>query len=114
MPSIVLSVFSAGAGIGQLLLTGAADLLEPGINGLLALTETGKDKVVPCCCIAYVPHSAFCIHDVSHVYLTVHFVCTVYMVACASKDAVYRRSVWLCLLMTALAGTAVSAPNAGS
>lgn len=45
VPSIILSVFSAGAGIAQLVLTGSADLLEPAVNGLLALTETGKDKV---------------------------------------------------------------------
>jgi hypothetical protein len=45
VPSIILSVFSAGAGIGQLLLTGTADLLEPAVNGLLALTETSKDTV---------------------------------------------------------------------
>jgi hypothetical protein len=45
VPSIILSVFSAGAGLGQLLLTGTADLLEPAVNGLLALTETSKDTV---------------------------------------------------------------------
>ncbi|KAF8068396.1 hypothetical protein HT031_002085 [Scenedesmus sp. PABB004] len=43
VPSIILSVFAAGAGIGQLLLTGSADLLEPAVNALLALTETSKD-----------------------------------------------------------------------
>lgn len=47
VPSIILSVFSAGAGIGQLLLTGTADLLEPAVSGVLALTETSKDKVRP-------------------------------------------------------------------
>eukprot|EP00879_Flechtneria_rotunda_P004696 GHRR01004960.1.p1 GENE.GHRR01004960.1~~GHRR01004960.1.p1 ORF type:complete len:884 (+),score=323.86 GHRR01004960.1:843-3494(+) len=44
VPSIILSVLSAMCGICQLILTGTADLLEPTINGLLALTETGKDK----------------------------------------------------------------------
>ncbi|KAF6259447.1 hypothetical protein COO60DRAFT_1460173 [Scenedesmus sp. NREL 46B-D3] len=43
VPSIILSVFSAAAGIGALLLTGTADLLEPAVNGLLALTESSKD-----------------------------------------------------------------------
>lgn len=43
VPSIILSAFSAAAGIGQLLLTGTADLLEPAVNGVLALTETSKD-----------------------------------------------------------------------
>eukprot|EP00775_Hariotina_reticulata_P008232 gene8232-8422_t len=46
VPSIILSVLSAGVGIIQLLLTGTADLLEPAVNGVLALTETGKDKAV--------------------------------------------------------------------
>lgn len=54
VPSIILSAFSAAAGIGQLLLTGTADLLEPAVNGVLALTETSKDTVgLPahtCCC----------------------------------------------------------------
>jgi hypothetical protein len=45
VPSIILSVFSAAAGIGQLLLTGTADLMEPAVNGVLALTETSKDTV---------------------------------------------------------------------
>jgi hypothetical protein len=47
VPSIILSMLSAGVGIFQLLLTGTADLLEPAVNGVLALTETGKDKVLP-------------------------------------------------------------------
>lgn len=45
VPSIVLSVISALLGVGQLLLMGTADLLEPAVNGVLALTETSKDTV---------------------------------------------------------------------
>lgn len=45
VPSIILSVFSALLGVGQLLLMGTADLLEPAVNALLALTEGSKDTV---------------------------------------------------------------------
>jgi hypothetical protein len=45
VPSIILSVISAVLGVVQLSLMGTADLLEPGVNALLALTETSKDTV---------------------------------------------------------------------
>lgn len=32
-------------GVAQLLLMGTADVLEPAFNGVLALTDTGKDTV---------------------------------------------------------------------
>jgi hypothetical protein len=45
VPSIILSVISAFLGVVQLLLMGTADLLEPAVKGVLALTETSKDTV---------------------------------------------------------------------
>jgi hypothetical protein len=45
VPSIILSVISAMLGVCQLLLMGTADLLEPAVNAMLALTESSKDTV---------------------------------------------------------------------
>jgi hypothetical protein len=48
VPSIILSVISAVLGVVQLFLMGTADVLEPGVKALLALTETSKDTVRDC------------------------------------------------------------------
>lgn len=60
VPSIILSVFSAMLGVVQLLLMGTADLLEPAVNGVLALTESSKDTVsvcLYCYCACYCRYS---------------------------------------------------------
>lgn len=62
VPSIILSVISAVLGMVQLFLMGTADVLEPGVNALLALTETSKDTVRDCSFFSKVVPSLLLIH----------------------------------------------------